>query len=623
MLQRYSHPPAAHSDEQWPSSTEGSSLDMNELLAAARRQFRVMLAAGAASLALGTAFMLTEIPQFRASADILIEYRQISFLEDSYLPNPLAAFDGIVSSEIEVLRSEAVARHVIDTVQLLDDPRFQSKALSPSWRLVSFVREQLTQPPVPEETEGGRIKAAVAKLKSNLRVSRVGPAFILRIEYTSSDPTLAADIANAFAKGYLHDQRERKHKTIREAGEWLRVRVIDLRERLAEAELAVIRSRRAAADEKELVALGALEREADTYRNLHVSFLQRHQEAIHQQTIPSADARIINEANTPSWTSYPPKMIILALSLLTGGVLGVGLGALFEFRDQGFRRGSQVRELLRMDFLGMLPKVRRSKWPRRLGLQQGARTEGVDLPGPQTKPSEGILRHVIDNPKSSFSECLRSAAIAADLNLPDQKIRVIGITSVLNGEGRSAAAKNLASLLAARGLKTLLIDADLTSASLSEALAPGAEVTLAHLVLEGRSLREAVFFEAETQLAFLPASKRGSLPRTSDLVVSPGFTTLLREAASTFAYVIVDLPPMAEGMDVSAAATRMDAFICVIEWARTSRKLVQKAMFVDHGVWEKCIGVIYNKVDPRRLRKYEGYSSERHFEQRQRTGFRV
>lgn len=616
MLQRYSNPPAAQSDEQWPSSTEGSSLDMNELLAAARRQLRVMLVAGAASLALGTAFMLTEIPRFTASADILIEHRQITLLEDSYLPNPLAAFDGIISTESEVLRSEAIAHHVIDTLQLLDDPRFLSEVLSPSWKVVSFVREQLTRPPVPEETKGGRIKAAVARLKSNLRVSRVGPTFVLRIEYTSPDPSLAADIANAFAIGYLHEQREIMQKSMREAGDWLRVRVTDLREKLAEAELAVIRARRAAATEEELVALSALEREADAYRNVHASFLQRHQEAVHQQTVPSANARIINEANTPTWTSYPPKSIILALSILAGGVFGVGLGALFEFRDQGFRRGSQVRDLLRMDFLGMLPKVRRSKWPRRWGLQQRARAEVVDLPGPQTKPSEGILRHVIDDPTSSFSECLRSAAIAADLNLPDQKFRVIGITSVLNGEGRSAAAKNLASFLAARGSKTLLIDADLSSAGLSEALAPGAEVTLAHVVLEGRSLREAAFFEAETQLAFIPASKRSSLQRTSDLVVSPGFTTLLREAASTFEYVIVDLPPLAQGMDVSAAATRMDAFICVIEWAHTSRKLAQKAMFLDHGVWEKCIGVIYNKVDPKQLLKYEGYSSER-------QGFRV
>lgn len=621
MLQRYSQSPATYTDEQWPTSVEDKRLDLDKLLAAAGRQIRVIIAVVTAALALGTAFALTETPQYKASADLLIEYRQISFLEDSYLPNPLAAFDGIVSSEMEVLRSESVARHVIDTLQLMDDPRFLSEATSPTRKLVSFVREQLARPPAPQETEDGRIKAGIAKLKSKVRVSRVGPAFIVRIESTAPDPFLAADIANAFAEGYLHDKRERTHESMRQAGEWLRVRVADLRQKLTDAELAVIGSRRTAADAPALVALNALEREAETYRNLHASFLQRYQEALHQQTAPSADARIINRADTPSWTSYPPKTIILALSLLAGGVLGVGLGALFEFRDQGFRRGAQVRDLLHLDFLGMLPKVRRSNWwpwPR-----QVAKSEGKTVPGPLAKRADHLLRDV-NKLTSSFAECLRSAAVAADLKLPDQKMRVIGVISVLNGEGRSTAAKNLASLLAARGSKTLLIDADLTNPGLSEVLAPAAEVTLADVVMNGRSLRDALFFfEGETRLAFLPASKRGSLPRASDLVASPGFTTLLREAEVEFKYVIVDLPPMAEGMDARAAAIRIDAFVCVIEWARTSRKLVQKAMSVDHGIWEKCLGVIYSKVDIRRLRKYERYSSKRHFEQRQKTGFRV
>ncbi|MER8880311.1 Wzz/FepE/Etk N-terminal domain-containing protein [Mesorhizobium sp. M0684] len=624
MLQRNSQSPATYTDERWPTSVEDSTLDLDNLLAAAGRQFRVIIAVGAAALALGTAFALTETPQYTASAELLIEYRQISFLGDSYLPNPLAAFDGIVSSEMEVLRSESVARHVIDALQLMDDPRFLSEETSPTWKLVSFVREQLARPPAPQEMEDGRIKAGIAKLKSMVRVLRVGPAFILRIESTAPDPSLAADIANAFAEGYLHDQRERTHESMRQAGEWLRVQVVDLRQKLADAELAVIRSRRTAADASALVALNALEREAETYRNLHASSLQRYQEALHQQTTPSADARIINRADTPSWTSYPPKTIILALSLLAGGVLGVGLGALFEFRDQGFRRGAQVRDLLHLDFLGMLPKVRRSSWSPRPWPRQVAKAEGNTLPGPLAKGADDLLRDVIDKPTSRFAECLRSATVAADLKLPDQKMRVIGVTSVLNGEGRSTAAKNLASLLAARGSKTLLIDADLTNPGLSEALAPAAEVTLADVVMNGRSLRDALFFfEGETGLAFLPASKRGSLPQTSDMVASPGFTTLLREAEVTFKYVIVDLPPMAEGIEARAAAIRIDAFICVIEWARTSRKLVQKAMSLDHGIREKCLGVIYSKVNLRRLRKYERYSSKRHFGQRQKTGFRV
>ncbi|RWM77981.1 MAG: chain-length determining protein, partial [Mesorhizobium sp.] len=80
---------------------------------------------------------------------------------------------------------------------------------------------------------------------------------------------------------------------------------------------------------------------------------------------------------------------------------------------------------------------------------------------PSAAEKRARMRVSVDAPASMFSETLRSAKIAFDVVMEGQGSRVIGIVSVLPGEGKSTVAANLAGLLAANGSKTLLVDGDL------------------------------------------------------------------------------------------------------------------------------------------------------------------
>src|SRR5690606_20193356 len=108
-----------------------------------------------------------------------------------------------------------------------------------------------------------------------------------------------------------------------------------------------------AAANETAVALRELEREAETYRTLYQTFLQRYQEAVQLQSFPIAEARVISSALVPGGPSHPKRSVILALSLLLGGAIGAALGLLRELRDRAFRTEEQVRDHLRVEFLGM------------------------------------------------------------------------------------------------------------------------------------------------------------------------------------------------------------------------------------------------------------------------------
>ena len=208
-----------------------------------------------------------------------------------------------------------------------------------------------------------------------------------------------------------------------------------------------------------MVQLRELERESETYKNLYQTFMQRYQEAIQQQSFPVSEARVITAATPPANASYPKRSLILALSLVMGGMAGAGFGALREHRDRVFRTAANVRDELGLEFLGMLQDV---------DAPATAKSAKGEVQDPkQIHVANALQRYSIDHPLSSFAETLRSAKVAVDLALGDRRPKVVGIISALPNEGKSTVAKNFASLLAHLGARAALIDGDLRNPGLS------------------------------------------------------------------------------------------------------------------------------------------------------------
>ena len=360
-----------------------------------------------------------------------------------------------------------------------------------------------------------------------------------------------------------------------------------------------------------LVQLRELERESETYRTLYQTFMQRYQEALQQQSFPVSEARVITAATPPVNASYPKRGFILALSLAVGATVGSGLGALREYRDRVFRVSSNVRDELGLEFLGMLQVVDA------LAPLKSANGQAADPK--QIHPANSLQRYSIDHPLSSFSETLRSAKVAVDLSLGDRKPKVVGVISVLPKEGKSTVAKNFASLLAHLGARCLLIDADLRNPGLTRDMARQAEAGIVEAIRGERPVRDLLLCEPDSGLFVLPAVVKKRVQHSSELLSSPGMRNVLAEAGAAFDYIIIDLPPLGPVVDVRAAASMFDAFLVVVEWGRTPRVMLQNILAADNALYEKCIGVVYNKVNLKRVTLYESYGSKDYYYSRYST----
>jgi succinoglycan biosynthesis transport protein ExoP len=168
---------------------------------------------------------------------------------------------------------------------------------------------------------------------------------------------------------------------------------------------------------------------------------------------------------------------------------------------------------------------------------------------------------------------------------------------------------NLAALIAHQGASVLLIDGDMRQPGLTRSVAPRAKRGLVEALLDKQPLDGLYVTEPESKLTILPGGGSRRVTHTSELLSSPSMAQLLRKAQKSFDYVIVDLPPMGVVVDVRAVAPMLEAFVLVTEWGHTIRKAVRSTLTTEQGVREKCLGVIFNKVDADKLRRYEGYGS--------------
>ncbi len=379
-----------------------------------------------------------------------------------------------------------------------------------------------------------------------------------------------------------------------------------------------------ARENKSLVTLRELEREATTYRDLHQSYLQRYNEALQQESFPIAEARVITTAKTPQKPSYPKKLVTIILFVFLGGAGGGAIGFFRELREKGFYSEDQVRSQLALECLGILPAVSmtQSNPPpdkHRAGgnfAVEALPQEGADTAraNPRYVPANsGILSYSLIRPGSGFAETLLAVKLTADVKLAGNGSKIIGTASLHSGEGKSLFAKNFGSLLASLGSKTLLIDADLRISKLTKEVAPTASQGLLEALIHRRPLRELIMAEERSGLSILPSVVPPDMPRSLDLLASNAMKQLLAEAQKHFDYIILDLPPLGPVADTRAIAPLIHAFVFMVEWRATARKAVRNILVSNSEIYSKCLGVVLNKVNVSQLRLYEGPESRYHY----------
>jgi succinoglycan biosynthesis transport protein ExoP len=201
-----------------------------------RRQYVVIAIAVVLTTLLGVVYLITTPPTFTAHARMLIDTRKQQVL----FPQQPMTWDymesNMVASQVEVLKSENVARAVVKENHLTEDPDIVGPG-NDLWATVSAAIFGAPPPEVRSETE--LTKRAIGAVMGKVSAKRVPLTYVIEVGFESRSPDGAARIANAIVQAYIDDQLDAKFQATGRATAWLRDRIAELKEQSASADRAV------------------------------------------------------------------------------------------------------------------------------------------------------------------------------------------------------------------------------------------------------------------------------------------------------------------------------------------------------------------------------------------------
>ena len=287
-------------------------------------------------------------------------------------------------------------------------------------------------------------------------------------------------------------------------------------------------------------------------------------EVLQKPLVPTAPSNRIN-------ASGEMKRMALLAAAAAAAVL-----AYLSFQQDTLRSAEEVRKKLNCSYLGEIAHENKYK----------------TLPTWIRRPKTSIL---ITNPATSFRfvESIRKLRRRMEQRIGEGK--VLMVTSLLENEGKSTVAVNLALALAQKHQEVLLIDCDLRKPA-CHALLEQKKLThgLRDVLSDGVPLGEVIRQDKKSGLYMLLETRAAS--NSGDLVSSEVMQELLQWARGEFDYVVLDMPPMAAVSDAESMADFADASILVVRQNVSTAASVNKAITALERGSAKLLGCVLNNV---------------------------
>ena len=708
-----------------------------------RRRLPMALAAAFSLAMLVFVFVSQEADTFTANTTLLVDQRRTDGFQSARSQSDMQGINAQIESQVEVLRSFGLAQLVVDRLNLADTAHDQPSGSGligkGGVKRTSWLGFGSALGDLPDDATS-RTQAAMT-LSRMISVRRVGLTYVIDVSVVAHSPTAAAKLANALVGVYIAEQLAAKSQAMRETGDWLHTRIVELSAQAKNADEAVQSYRRdhhivatdealiseqqltglagklsglsaattaaaaelertrmmlgggdasgrvmgdglqsgiadnlrqklidkqrqysewktrfglqhevvrrlqseidelqggirgelqrivstatnsleiaraneraaqarvtAAVDQSgrvsdERVQLRELQSQADTYRALSASFLQRYTQATQDQSFPVSDIQVVSAATPPLLKSGPKRGLLVGGSIVVGLGLGLiaGLVAEMSAARAGPAKHCSGRSARGLECLATLPMlVSAPAGLRSLAAKLCRLLLGRTLPEAQAYPDDDpatLLRLGIAHPHQTFGlaiGALRRRIL--ERTGGTREGRVIGCLTLNGGDGTTTVAANLAHALATGGHRTVLVDMADGPNSLTR--------LMERSVRGGDGFAGQIHQDRQSGLLFRPvhhASGGGAGMSQSpvELTMSAAIKALQRKHD----FVIIDLPAVERRMPSHDILMDVDDLLMVGRWTEQDEASLLEVPDLAAASAVRCLGIVLTMV-PLRL----------------------
>ncbi|MCH8492486.1 MAG: polysaccharide biosynthesis tyrosine autokinase [Idiomarina sp.] len=349
-----------------------------------------------------------------------------------------------------------------------------------------------------------------------------------------------------------------------------------------------------------------LTRDVEVSQQVYLQLLNRNQEMNILRAGTVGNVRIIDDSSVSPGAVAPRKALILALSIILGGMVGVGIAFFLGFVRRGIETPKELedvgisvyasvplseQQLKVEEKMKMAIKRGRGKWHQAKHAQ---------------KQKFNTLLLARDNPEDNAVEALRSLRTSLHFAMLEATNKVVMISGPSPEVGKTFVTSNLAVVLAQAGMKVLLIDADLRRGYMHTTFNLPNEQGLSN-ILAGRCERSKAI--AQTGIEGLDFLCRGTVPpNPSELLMQKSFGELLDWANDNYDMILIDTPPILAVTDPAIVGRYAGTNLIVARFMKNQVKEVEFTIerFDKAGIEIK--GVILNGIEKTARSSY-GYGS--------------
>jgi capsular exopolysaccharide synthesis family protein len=289
--------------------------------------------------------------------------------------------------------------------------------------------------------------------------------------------------------------------------------------------------------------LTSIEREHQLKQALYLHLLQKREENDMTLMIANTNTRIISPPFGSPHPVKPNRYSIYLVALFLGVSIPGGLAVGKEFVTSAIRDKNEL-DVLPVPLLGIIPKAKNREKNKMLLVQEHG---------------EGQMNEAF--------RFLRTGL----MGVCSSDTKVIQVTSMDPGSGKTFLALNLAMSFAVAGKRVALFDLDMRKATLSR-LIGNPEFGIFHL-LANMVQHERYFIEKEYFYPGFDILPTGPLPLSpSELLMSENLKKIIQRYKDSYDYIFIDSPPVDLVTDADIIAQLADSSIFVLRENYTTRR---------------------------------------------------
>jgi capsular exopolysaccharide synthesis family protein len=337
------------------------------------------------------------------------------------------------------------------------------------------------------------------------------------------------------------------------------------------------------------IEYSVLKRDADSNRQLYQDLLQRLKEAGVSAGLRSSNIRVVDVARPPTFPIKPNVPRNIEFGFMFGLACGIGLAFVLESLDTSVRNMEQLSAISALPALGTIPLQLSSGSSLRKRLKAiSAEAEKSALPALVT----------FTRPKSEAAEAYRALRTSILLSSFGAPPKVILVTSALPQEGKTTISANSALVLAQRGSRVLLIDADLRRPGIDRLFGFRSRGGLSTLISGVDKIEDVIVPSTQVpNLWILPA---GPIPpQPVELLGSTVMRDHMTRWREEFDHIIIDTPPCLSVTDAVVLSPAADRIILVARAGKTSKPALRRACELLLHVNGRVMGIVLNALDLR------------------------